>query len=216
MPELLTPDAQILFIRHGQSAANLEPHIINGRGNHHPLSPVGEAQAALVGPWLLEHYGEPDAVLASPAVRTRETARIALEAAGLELPVAIDDDLQELSQGDWTGLLREAVYTPEVYERIKTEQMDFKSPGGESMRDVTARKLRVVEHMPSGNVWAFGHGVAIRCLAGYALGWTHTQIHESRTRVFNTSVTHFSRQAGGLTVPAFGLVGHLPSELQTL
>lgn len=213
MPE---SDAQIYFIRHGQSAANLEPHIVNGRGNHHPLSTVGEAQAALVGPWLLDHYGKPDAVLASPAVRTRETARIALGAAGLELPVTIDDDLQELSQGDWTGLLRENVYTPEVLARIEAEQMDFKSPGGESMNDVTVRKLRAVERMPEGNVWVFGHGVAIRCLAGYALGWTHPQIHQARTWVFNTSVTHVSRQADGLVVPALALVGHLPPELQTL
>jgi broad specificity phosphatase PhoE len=204
------------FIRHGQSAANLEPHLINGRGNHHPLSTMGEQQSSLVGPWLLKEYGRPDAVVSSSAIRTCETGRLAVLAAGLDVPILIDDDLQELSQGDWTGMLRTEVYTPEVYTRIQTEKMDFKAPNGESMNDVTERKLRAANNMPEGNIWIFGHGIAIRSLVGAVMGWSHSEIHAARTTMFNTSVTQFDRTADGLQLVSYAMVDHLPDDMLTL
>lgn len=213
---MASQDADIYFIRHGQSTANLEPHIINGRGNHYPLSLLGEQQASLVGPWLLDQTGVPDAVFASPAVRTLETARLALEAAGLDLTLQIDDDLQEMSAGDWTGLLRDDMYTPEVQARIEAEQMDFKTPGGESMREVAERKLRAVERLQGETVWVFGHGAAIRCMVGTVLGWPHAEMYQAKDWMYNASITHLARKAGRLSVPAFAMVEHLPEAMLTL
>lgn len=209
------PDT-LVFIRHGQSAANLEPHIINGRGNHHPLSPLGEQQAALVGPWLLDRYSQPDAVVASPAVRTRETARIALLAAGLDIPVTYEDDFQELSAGDWTGKLRAEYYTPEVRERMAREGLDYKSPGGQTMREVAQNMLQGIERLPHGTVWIFGHGAAFRSLVGTVAGWPYERIYESRQTMFNTSVTELTRAASGLHLVDYARVDHLPQELQTI
>lgn len=216
MPELLTSDAQILFIRHGQSAANLDPSRYQGRGNHFDITETGKEQARLLGPWLKKTYDTPSAVITSPAVRARRTAQIALEAADLQLPVSIDDNLQELSRGDWEGALHAEKDTPEELQRMVDEGMNYRTPGGESFHDVQARMLRAVETVPKGTVWMFGHGLAFRCLVGAVRGWDVPEILAARQDMFNTSVTHFSRQAGGLTVPAFGLVEHLPPELQTL
>jgi broad specificity phosphatase PhoE len=204
------------FIRHGQSAANLETHLINGRGNHHPLSSMGVQQAGQVGAWLLKQYGRPDAVVASPAIRTCDTGKLAVLAAGLNIPILIDDDLQELSQGDWTGMLRTEVYTPEVLARVQTEKIDFKAPNGESINDVTIRKLRAANNMPEGNIWIFGHGLAIRSLVGAVMGWSHSEIYDARTTMFNTSVTQFDRTTDRLQLVQYAMVDHLADDMLTL
>jgi phosphohistidine phosphatase len=76
-----------------------------------PLSPRGRRDAKAVGVWLAEHDVRPDAVLCSPANRTRETwARVsqALESSGGAPEATYDESIYEASVKALQGVLRGA------------------------------------------------------------------------------------------------------------
>jgi broad specificity phosphatase PhoE len=207
---------RLSFIRHGQSEGNLNSGYVNGRSNHFALSELGERQAELVGLWLRREVGTPDVVYASPAKRAMRTGEIALSAAGVSADIIIEDDVQEVDQGDWTGRLRTGVYTPEVIAKIDHEGMDFRAPGGESIRDVMCRMHDAAEIMAEGNVWVFGHGLSIRCLAGAVMGWSREEILARGDVMFNTAVTQFSRDDNDcLELSEFASATHLPPDMRS-
>lgn len=185
-----TGETRIWFIRHGESEANRNLHLVTGRSNHTPLSPAGREQAQALGNALRECGYQPDAVYASPAVRTVTTADLALQAMGITDPARLDDRLQELDQGEWTGLPRDEVY-PANQAAIDAAGVNFRPPGGESMHDVGVRmhdwSLDIARRLPGGEVLAFTHGVAIRCLIGLEENWPEKRIWQTHTD--NTSVT---------------------------
>jgi phosphohistidine phosphatase len=76
-----------------------------------PLSPRGRRDAKAVGVWLAEHDVRPDAVLCSPANRTRETwARVsqALESSGGAPEATYDESIYEASVKALQRVLRGA------------------------------------------------------------------------------------------------------------
>ena len=99
-----TGRTRIWFIRHGESEANRNLHLVSGRSNYTPLSPAGREQAQALGVALLDCDYLPDAIYTSPALRTVTTADLALRAMGITDSAQPDDRLQELDQGRWTGL----------------------------------------------------------------------------------------------------------------
>ena len=109
---------RVALIRHAESVANTQLHVIGGRSNHSPLTAAGEQQAVELGEKLKAVGYSPDVIYSSPAVRTLETARIALAVTGYPKVVQVDDRLQELEQGEWTGRLRADTYTPRMSARI--------------------------------------------------------------------------------------------------
>src|SRR6187397_1567347 len=84
------------IVRHGQSAGNVArdaaelaglPVIdIEHRDIDTPLSELGKTQAMALGHWFggLPADRRPEVILCSPYVRARETARLLLEAAGID------------------------------------------------------------------------------------------------------------------------------------
>ena len=106
-------------VRHGESAGNvardlaeeqmLERIDIAQRDTDVPLSALGERQAAALGRWTAEQDDRPTVVWVSPYVRAQETARIALEAGGLDLPVRVDERLREREFGVLDGLTRKGI-----------------------------------------------------------------------------------------------------------
>lgn len=196
------------LFRHARTVTNDTPEIVGGRTNHAPLTELGERQAGLLGLWIAKRKLVPDAVYVSPAVRTLETARIALERAGIIHDPVVDDRLQELSQGIHEGKLRAEVYDDEVIQRIGTELKDFRLEGGESMNDVAARKqewansVRAIgEHR---TIFAFTHGFAIRCYVGELLGWSHAEIRANDVDNASATVINFSED-GSLADIQFNL-----------
>lgn len=202
----MTPNLYI--VRHAESAMNVQPHLVGGRSNEAELTERGVAQARALGRLLLEQVGVPKAVYASPAVRTQATARHALEAAGLQTAIRLDEALYEMDQGDYVGRERNEVYTDEVLEMIARQGKDFKLPGGESMNDVGERMLDWADtheaEAADGPLVVFGHGLAIRCLASTIHGWSHRQTFI--TVVPNASLTHFSKENGTWQLKYMGLL----------
>ena len=213
MPENTT---NLYLIRHAESDLNNQRQIIGGRSNDCPLSPEGPQQARSLSFAFVELGIKPDIVYTSPAERARKTASIVLKNMNVDIEPIISDELQEMDQGEWTGLNRDEVYTSEVVAEILSLGKHSKAPGGESIYDVTERmKDEWLDDLFTGeyfsidkgddavNIFAFGHGLAIRCLVGDIEGWSREEIIQTKTP--NASVTLLTHSEGEWSVEYNGL-----------
>lgn len=199
--------AEIYLLRHAESTSNLRPETIGGRQNSVPLTPLGEEQARARGQAMKRQLMKPNIVAVSPAVRTRETARLALGEMDYHGKVYIEPDLQELSQGEAEGRLRTEMWTDERLAEVAEKGKDFAMPGGESVRQLGERMYRAVRKLnrlasspqnahnyegmylpPSG--LAVTHEAAIKALI--ALIEDRPQEWVYTTRLANTSLTMIS------------------------
>jgi broad specificity phosphatase PhoE len=158
------PDApwpsSLWVVRHGESAGNvalaaaeadgLERLDLSHRDVDVPLSELGERQARALGRWIAEQPEQqrPTVVWCSPYVRAQQTAEIALEAAGLDLPQVVDERLREREFGAWDGLTRRGItaqYPEESERRTALGKFYHRPPGGESWTDVLQRLRAVLD-----------------------------------------------------------------------
>jgi broad specificity phosphatase PhoE len=106
--------------------------------------------------------------LASPLARTRETA------AHLGLAPQIDRRLIEMSWGEWEGFtLRELRASFANIDQLEAQGLDFRTPGGESPRDVQARVAPLLAEIAGGgrSTGAVTHKGVIRAVFALASGW---------------------------------------------
>ena len=87
----------LIVVRHGRTEANASGRLL-GRLDV-PLDELGEAQAVA----LADAVGPVDRVVASPLLRTRQTAA-AFATPALPTPIETDDRLMELDYGDYDGM----------------------------------------------------------------------------------------------------------------
>lgn len=190
-----TARTELYLIRHAETVMNTNAHLVGGRSNETPLTARGIEQAKTLGRAMLANNIIPDKVFASPAVRTRKTARYSLDEMGLDIEPTIHDDLQELSQGHAEGKPRVEIFTEAVLQNIAKVGKDFKLEGGESMNEVGQRMHDWVMQATAGSdaeahkYFVYTHGGAIKYLASHILGWEHAQTYQ--TAIDNTSVNLF-------------------------
>jgi probable phosphoglycerate mutase len=152
--------SRLLLVRHGQSTWNAEGRW-QGRSDP-PLSELGERQAADVLVVLQARSANGmrvDRIWASPLVRARRTAEIV--GAGLGLEVAIDERLQEVDAGEWTGLTR-----AEIEQRWPGYlEAQSRPPGFEDREHLAARALAALGEIgaaePDRTVLVVTHGGVI-------------------------------------------------------
>ena len=163
MPNALWPSG-LFLVRHGESAGNVASDAAHEAGlpvidiairdMDVPLSPLGERQAAAVGRWIgaLPDGERPSVVYASPYVRARTTAELALAAAGLEIDrdvtFVVDERLREREFGILDRLTRRGITErfPEQAEfRAHLGKFYHRPPGGESWADVLLRLRSFVD-----------------------------------------------------------------------
>lgn len=136
----------IILVRHGRTILT-ESHRLSGRGGEDPqLSEAGIQDAQAVAQELskVSHLGpyakvlEPTVVVSSPIARTRETA--AIIATKLGIPVEINNDVAEISFGDWDGHTNQEVAAnwPDHFEQWRGD-VKISPPGGESLEDFDVR-----------------------------------------------------------------------------
>ncbi len=87
---------KIIFVRHGQSDANVAL-VSSSVRDAHPLTELGQKQARDTAEKLQSH--DIDVVYCSPILRARQTAEAYLELAGKEM--MLDDRLAEIGSGSW-------------------------------------------------------------------------------------------------------------------
>jgi broad specificity phosphatase PhoE len=120
--------ALIYLARHGQTELN-ESGVLRGLADP-PLDEAGYDQARRLGT-ALGHRGS-GAVVASPLLRARQTARPVADFAGLE--VETDQSLVDRDYGQWTGISQETV-------AAQWGSVD-RAPGVEPRSAVRARAVR--------------------------------------------------------------------------
>jgi broad specificity phosphatase PhoE len=191
---------KILLIRHAQSQANVNKHLVGGRSSDVPLSPLGVEQADQLGTLLKSFDGMLARVVSSPAVRTQETARLSLQLLSEVPTIQIETAVEEMSQGRFEGRPRDEVYTDEIKEQIELLGKDFSLPdeGAESMNDVA---------QPDDTVLVYTHGIAICCYIGRLLGLSQQEIFERTRQLPNASYTElvFSESSDTPEIRAFGV-----------
>lgn len=90
--------ATLYLIRHGQANFSGE--------NYDELSAIGQHQAAITGGWLAQRGHHPQRVYAGTLQRQQHSARMALEAAEVDLPIHTLPGLDELDHQNILGVWR--------------------------------------------------------------------------------------------------------------
>ena len=158
------------LVRHGQTDWNLE-----GRYQGHadpPLNAAGLAEAERAARAFTGM--EVDAVITSDLQRAVQTAAAISKQVGV--PYRTDTRLREVDLGDWEGCLFPEIQAryPEMVEARKREPIDFRPPGGESLREVAHRVWEVADEIairyPGKRVVLVSHGLALAALLVRSLG----------------------------------------------
>lgn len=138
--------AELLFVRHGQTAENAGGRILGRRDP--PLSPEGHEQAARLAKRAAG--AGVAAIWTSPLQRARQTAAAVAEAVGSE-PFVLDD-LIESDRGRWEGqsLAHLAKVSPRLFAAFEAADPEFAFPGGESLQDQVQRTRRALGTVAGG------------------------------------------------------------------
>jgi broad specificity phosphatase PhoE len=152
------------FVRHGESEANAA-HRFAGQSDS-PLTERGLQQAEAVAETLAAVRF--DRIVTSDLSRTRDTAEVIARRQGI--PVEVLPPLREIDVGERTG-------TPFDEARGLPNWRDdgfVAWPGGETLQEVVARVLAVVERLiresPGKTILVVGHGGINRILISHFLG----------------------------------------------
>lgn len=167
--------SRFFLVRHGETIWNRE-----GRLQGHldsPLTLTGIRQAEAHGRKLAELVaGESLHLHASPLGRTRQTAAILCEIAGLDYAeIRFDARLKEITLGEhdgypgWEALDRDF---PELARERKADPWNYQHPGGESSEMVRRRLRPFIEEQRAkgGTHLIVGHGVTNKVIRGIYLG----------------------------------------------
>ncbi|MGJ3192741.1 histidine phosphatase family protein [Paenarthrobacter sp. FR1] len=226
---------ELLLIRHGESEGNLaatearlagaEIIDVPARDPDVNLSGTGQEQAKALGTALARIAAEsrPDAVVSSPYARARQTAEIAVEAAGWPVKVLTDERLRDRELGILDRLTRlgvETRYPDEAERRLWLGKLYYRPPGGESWADVALRLRSILDEL---NTLGTGHRVMLVChdavilLVRYVLeGMSEEEILDlaATTSVLNASITRYVRPkgAGPWTLESFNVADHLTEQ----
>eukprot|EP00928_Gymnodinium_smaydae_P021618 TRINITY_DN18458_c3_g2_i1.p1 TRINITY_DN18458_c3_g2~~TRINITY_DN18458_c3_g2_i1.p1 ORF type:complete len:451 (-),score=80.82 TRINITY_DN18458_c3_g2_i1:216-1568(-) len=163
----------ILLCRHGETDWNLEKRFQGS--NDIPLNAAGQDQARQIAAHLKSLRGGVAAVVASPLLRTSQTAEEAARALGL--PLSLDNRLRERDLGRMQGLTSQEVRTryPQYWTAWTTTGMPFPEDAGvESGPDAVARIESALFDLaaahPGKTVLVVSHGALIRVLLHRAVG----------------------------------------------
>lgn len=170
----------VVLVRHGQTAMTVSRGYSGSSEPGPPLDAHGRDQARAAAA-LVERVGRdlwgdipyPGEVVASPMVRTQETAAVLAERLGLE--VRTDPAFREADFGAWQGRTAEEIEErwPGTLEPWHTTGR-VRPPGGESIEDVGVRLRAGLDALRAGGadrtVVVVSHAVAIRAALGVTMG----------------------------------------------
>ncbi len=161
------PDLYIL--RHGETLWNLEERMQGGLDS--ALTEKGHAQAQRMAEVLRTRGVGPEGfdLWTSPKGRAVETARYVQEATGLV--ARIDEDLREISVGDWVGLSKAEIEAKWPAPKPDEDFVDFyaRAPNGDSFEAFWDRMGGVIARIKRPTV-IVTHGMTSRFLRTRVLG----------------------------------------------
>lgn len=162
---------RILLIRHGNT--DYVNHKLCGRLPGIGLNAEGVLQAQQVGRYLAREVPI-EAIYSSPLQRTQETAEIIAGMREPDIGIKVEERLNEVDFGDWTGATFQSLQATDHWRRYNGSRSLHAPPGGESLTNVQARAWDCVSAMhrdhPAGAVALVSHADVIRALLLLVLG----------------------------------------------
>ena len=231
---------QLILVRHGQSEGNvaaeaadrdaLERIDVPARDPDVVLSDLGRDQAEAVGRWLgsLPKDERPEVLWTSPYRRARETAEIAVGAAGLDIPRRVDERLRDRDMGitdKLTGAGIRAAYPEEAERREWIGKFYYRPPGGESWADVAMRVRAVLTDLANAEkhdrILVTGHDVVLLlfCYVAEALDEEQVLARARDNALSNAAICRLQQDpdsATGWDVTDYNLDDHLQDEAVTV
>jgi broad specificity phosphatase PhoE len=173
------------------------------------LGPDGERQAARLAHRFPLH--SLDALHTSPVQRCRETAAVLEEVCGLA--AIVDPAAEEVDFGAWTGRRFAALEEDSLWRSWNLDRDHAAAPGGETMRRVRARVLRLLDEMlalhPHGRVAVITHAEIVRTAVLHVLGLP-MQAYD-RLEIGPASITTLCLWPGGGRLMGLNDLSHLPA-----
>jgi len=168
--ENLLPARHIYLMRHAAVAKGKEKIFIGSTDME--LSDEGIAQAAAASKVL---YGKPvQRIYCSGMKRAVQTAEIIAERCGIDEVVKVED-LNEISLGDWEGKSFDEIRTkyPEEFTKRGEDIFNYKTPGGESFRELQERAFKAFENIvenTKGDILIVAHSGVNKTIIAKILG----------------------------------------------
>ncbi|MFQ6102282.1 MAG: MSMEG_4193 family putative phosphomutase [Anaerolineae bacterium] len=160
---------RLYLIRHGTND-HREDGILAGWMPGVHLNQQGRAQVKALAQRLAPV--EIETIYASPLERTLETAEIIAAPHGL--PVVVCEGLGEVRFGRWTGQTLERLRRRRLWRAMQFAPSTVCFPGGESMREVQARVVTVLEGLrtkhPQQTVIVVSHADTIKTAVAFYIG----------------------------------------------
>lgn len=151
---------RLYFVRHGLSQANVDE--LWGGHTDSLLVDEGRAQAALAGEKIKSEQITIDLIIASPLLRTQETARVIAERIGYPVQQIVTEDLIiERNFGS-----RDGTATASFFEELTYQDMDTVENAEtiEAMHDRAVRALVSIQSRNEENILLVSHGSFGRAL----------------------------------------------------
>jgi len=170
---------QIIFLRHGQAKNNTE-RILAGRTEGVSLTDTGIKQSEHTAE-ILKHMNI-SAIYSSPIERARHTAEIAGKHNSLD--VTIDDRLNELDMGKFTGMPYDEIFKSHgnVFMKFYNGELEIAHNGVETFPDVKKRILGIVDYViekhPDENVLLVTHMDPIKAMLSTIVDLSPTNLYE--------------------------------------
>jgi 2,3-bisphosphoglycerate-dependent phosphoglycerate mutase len=238
-PSASWPDV-LWVVRHGESSGNVARDAAESQGLERidiaerdmdvPLSETGFDQSEALGRWWGRQPPEdrPTVIWTSPYLRAQQTAERMAKAAGLEVPLVVDERLREREFGVLDGLTRKGIvaqFPDESERRTRLGKFYHRPPGGESWSDVLLRlraALDAVRRDAAGERVALVAHQVVVLLVRYVLeGMTEEQVLEvdREAEVANCSLTTYCYEPsagvhGGLRLARYNEVDHLQEQAE--
>ncbi len=181
---------QIIFLRHGQAKNNTE-RILAGRTEGVPLTDTGIKQVEQTAELLKQM--NISAIYSSPIERAKHTAEIAGKHNSLD--VTIDDRLNEIDMGKFTGMPYDEIFKSHgnVFMKFYNGELEIAHNGVETFPDVKKRILGMVEYViekhPDENVLLVTHMDPIKSMLSTIVDLSPTNLFE--LIIANASLTIF-------------------------
>lgn len=200
---------RLLFVRHGQSKANLDGVFA---GQIDPaLTELGCRQAECTAEFIAENY-RVDAVYSSDLQRAYKTGLAVGEKLGL--PVTADKGLREIFAGDWEGRGFDELASENspAYRLWFQDIGNAKCPGGETVAELASRIYetvrRIAEAHQGQTLVLASHATPIRTVEWTASGKDPSHMQQIPW-VSNASVSEFVYDSGVLSPVSISQDAHL-------
>lgn len=196
------------LIRHGQSTTNQNPDLM-GQLADTPLSDHGRLQASLLGQRFIKEQTTFDYIYSSSYTRALDTAKISTKSKN----IIVTDKIREYDAGGWTGVSRSKTLTLDIKERMGAYNYVFLPPEGESLSQVERRASAWLEEtllynkdimdqvearkklgLKPLNIACFSHGMTIKCLLHYVLGFDKSLTWKVDIQNTSISTVSFGRE----------------------